>query len=110
MYGNILSVDAGNLNILSSLPEETRLNFLEHKQVKPKVQGFQCRQHSTHTHSLQALILEACATADVRDHANSAGGGVTNKILWNILIQTNTLIDTGEYEKEQMAQRREFDS
>ena len=77
VYGNGSSVDSGNLNILSSLPEETRLYSLEHKQVMPKVQGLQCRKHSTHAPSLWALFLEVFATAYVRDHTDSAGGGVT---------------------------------
>lgn len=50
VYGNVSSVDSGNLNILSSLPGETRLCSLEHKQVMPKVQGLRRRKHSTHTH------------------------------------------------------------
>ena len=46
----------------------------------PKVQGLQ-RQEAQHTHtpSLRALFLETCATAYMRDHADSAGGGVTGE-------------------------------
>ena len=77
VYGNGSSVDSGNLNILSSLPEETRLYSLEHKQVMPKVQGLQCRKHSMRTPALRALFFEVFATVYVRDHADSARGGVT---------------------------------
>lgn len=85
VYGNGLSVDSANLNILYFLAEESRLYSLKLEQVLPKVYGFQCRKYSTHTPFLWAFFLEACTTSYVRDHTDSTRGGATIIFLYPAL-------------------------